>query len=129
MVATTRPETMLGDTAVAVSPKDKNIKKLVGQMVIVPLVNREVPIVADEAVELGFGTGAVKVTPAHDPVDFEIGERHKLPKIQVIDQRGRMSEAVGPGFTGLKVEEARAKVIADLQALGLIEKLNPTNIR
>jgi valyl-tRNA synthetase len=116
---------MLGDTAVAVNPKDKKYKKLVGQKVIVPLVNREIPVIADEAVELGFGTGAVKVTPAHDPVDFEIGERHKLEKIQVIDQRGKMTEAAGKDYVGLKVEEARAKVVADLQSLGLIEKIEP----
>lgn len=125
VVATTRPETMLGDTAVAVNPKDKKYKKLIGQKVIVPLVGREIPIIADEAVELGFGTGMVKVTPAHDPVDFEIGERHDLEKIQVIDQKGRMTDAAGTAYAGMKVEEARAKVVADLETRGLIEKIEP----
>ncbi|MDP3245321.1 MAG: valine--tRNA ligase [bacterium] len=125
VVATTRPETMLGDTAVAVNSKDKRYKNLIGQVVILPLTGREVPIVADEAVEMEFGTGAVKVTPAHDPIDFEIGERHHLPKIQVIGQDGKMTVMAGQNYAGLKVEEARAKVVEDLRRLGLIEKEEP----
>jgi len=122
IVATTRPETMLGDTAVAVNPKDKRYKKLVGQTVVLPLVGREILIVADEAVEMEFGTGAVKVTPSHDPLDFEIAQRHNLEKIQVIGQDGKMTSAVPEKYRGLKTDEARAKVVEDLRVLGLIEK-------
>ncbi len=121
-VATTRPETMLGDTAVAVNPSDKRYKELVGKMLKLPLTEREIPIVADEAVDKEFGTGAVKVTPAHDPTDFEIAGRHKLPLILVIDERGKMTAAAGESYVGMKIKEAREKVLADLQALGLVEK-------
>jgi len=123
-VATTRPETMLGDTAVAVNPKDKRYAKLVGQTIILPLLERPIPVITDDAVEMEFGTGAVKVTPAHDPVDFEIGQRHKLPNVTVIGQDMKMTEAAGP-YAGMKVGEARKKVVADLQAKGLIEKSDP----
>ena len=120
-VATTRPETMLGDTAVAVNPKDRRYKNLVGKKCVVPLVNREIPIIYDDAVEREFGTGAVKVTPAHDPVDFEIGERHKLEKIVVIDQKGKINENGGV-YKDLDRYKAREKIIADLKNLGLLEK-------
>ena len=112
-VATTRPETMLGDTAVAVNPKDKRYKALVGQTVVLPLVGREIPIVADEMVDMEFGTGAVKVTPAHDPNDWEVGERHGLEVITVIDTRGKMTEKAGV-YKGLSVLDCREKVVADL---------------
>ena len=95
-VATTRPETILGDTAVAVNPKDARYKDLIGRKAIFPIVGREIPIVADEAVDAAFGTGAVKVTPAHDPADFEIGQRHSLPVIQVIGFDAKMTEEAGP---------------------------------
>src|SRR3989339_1505851 len=95
VVATTRPETMLGDTAVAVNPKDKRYKKLVGRTILLPLTQREIPIVADEAVDATFGTGAVKVTPAHDPTDFDIAQRSKLPMIVVIDTKGAMTPEAG----------------------------------
>ena len=121
-VATTRPETMLGDTAVAVNPSDKRYKDLVGKMIKLPLTEREIPIVADEAVDKEFGTGAVKVTPAHDPTDFEIAGRHKLPLILVIDERGKMAESAGEPYAGMKIKEVREKVLADLGGLGLIEK-------
>ncbi|MFA5270001.1 MAG: valine--tRNA ligase [Patescibacteria group bacterium] len=121
-VATTRPETMLGDTAVAVNPDDKRYSKLVGQMLKLPLTDREIPIVADEAVDKEFGTGAVKVTPAHDPTDFEIGQRHKLPIISVIGQDYKMTEAAGSEYAGLKINAARDKVLADLKEQNLIEK-------
>lgn len=121
-VATTRPETMLGDTAVAVNPKDERYEKLVGQKLILPIQNREIPIVADEAVELGFGTGAVKVTPAHDATDFEIGQRHNLDTLGVVGKDGKMTEAAGADFAGLKVNEARQKVVDKLKELGLLEK-------
>ena len=90
VVATTRPETMLGDTAVAVNPKDKRYAKLVGKTVKLPLTNREIPIIADDFVDMEFGTGAVKVTPAHDPNDFELGQRHDLPFVSVINHEGKL---------------------------------------
>ena len=125
VVATTRPETMLGDTAVAVNPKDERYKDLVGQKVLLPLANREILIVADDAVELEFGTGAVKVTPAHDATDFEIGQRHKLETISVIGQDDKMTTAARPVYAGLKIAEARKKIIEDLQAQGFLIKEEP----
>ncbi|MEK7189440.1 MAG: valine--tRNA ligase [Patescibacteria group bacterium] len=122
IVATTRPETMLGDTAVAVNPKDKRYKNLIGKIVILPLIGRGILIVADAAVEMEFGTGAVKVTPAHDPLDFEIAERHNLEKIQVIGKDGKMTDEVPEKYRGLKAEEARLLVVEDLKALGLVVK-------
>lgn len=110
-VATTRPETMLGDTAVAVNPKDNRYKKLIGKQVILPIVKRKIPIVADSLVDKSFGTGAVKVTPAHDSVDFEIAENHGLDKIIVIDEKGKMSKKAGEQFEGLDRYEARKKII------------------
>src|SRR5438876_9856307 len=109
-VATTRPETILGDTAVAVNPKDPRYKDLVGRMAILPVIGREIPIVADEAVDPTFGTGAVKVTPAHDPVDFEIGERHNLPRVQVIGFDGTMTAEAGP-YAGQDRFEARKHLL------------------
>src|SRR6266576_6720181 len=106
-VATTRPETMLGDTAVAVSPGDERYSALVGQTLILPLRNREIPVVADDFVESEFGTGAVKVTPAHDPNDYEIGQRHKLEQVRVIDQFARMTAEAGADFAGLDRYKAR----------------------
>lgn len=121
-VATTRPETMLGDTAVAVNPKDKRYKKFVGKTVILPIVNREIPIIADELVDLKFGTGAVKVTPAHDMGDYQIGQRHKLEVLQVINERGRMNENSPVVYQGLKAKEAREKVVEELERLGVLTK-------
>jgi valyl-tRNA synthetase len=121
-VATTRPETMLGDAAVAVNPKDERYKKLVGKNAILPIINREIPIIADAVVEKEFGTGAVKVTPAHDFTDADIGDRHNLPKFQIINERGGMTEIAGKEFEGLKVIEAREKVIEKLKELHLLEK-------
>jgi valyl-tRNA synthetase len=121
-VATTRPETMLGDTAVAVSPKDKRYNDLVGKMATLPLVGKKIPIIADQLIDPEFGTGALKVTPAHDTADYEIGQRHKLEMPQVIDERGKMVN-VPAAYQGLKVVEAREKVVADLQSQGLIEKI------
>ena len=115
VVATTRPETMLGDVAVAVHPDDERYKDLVGMRVQLPLTDREIPIIADEYVDPEYGTGVVKVTPAHDPNDFEIGERHKLERIQVIDFDGRMIN-VPQTFLGLEVEAARKRVLAALEA-------------
>jgi len=124
-VATTRPETMLGDTAVAVHPQDKRYQKLIGRSVILPLANREIPVVADESVDPKFGTGAVKVTPAHDEKDFEIGKRHKLPRIQVIGFDGRITKEAPAAYQGLKILQAREKVLEDLKNLGLLVKALP----
>ncbi len=115
VIATTRPETMLGDVAVAVHPEDDRYKHLIGTKVLLPLTNREIPIIADDYVDPAFGTGAVKITPAHDPNDFEIGERHKLERIQVIDFDGKMIN-VPVEFRGLDALDARKKVLAALEA-------------
>jgi valyl-tRNA synthetase len=120
-VATTRPETILGDTAVAVNPKDQRYKDLVGRTAILPVIGREIPIIADEAVDPTFGTGAVKVTPAHDPLDFEIGERHNLPFVQVIGFDAKMTADAGP-YAGQDRYEARKNLVEDLDRLGLIVK-------
>ena len=124
-VATTRPETMLGDTAVAVNPKDDRYKNLVGKKVLLPLMNREISIVADVAVEMEFGTGAVKVTPAHDTTDFEISQRHNLETISVIGQDDKMTIAAGPIYVGLKIAEARKKIVQDLETQGFLIKEEP----
>lgn len=123
VVATTRPETMLGDTAVAVHPDDERYQDLVGKKVLLPLVNREIPIVADDYVDKEFGSGAVKITPAHDFNDFELGKRHDLEQINILDESGVVNENGGP-YQGLERYEARAKVIADLEKLGLLEKID-----
>jgi len=122
VVATTRPETMLGDTAVAVHPSDPRYRHLIGKMVLLPLMNREIPIVDDFVVDREFGTGAVKVTPAHDPNDFEIGRRHNLPEIDVMTDDAKMSAAAGP-YAGLDRFEARKRVVLDLESAGLLEKV------
>lgn len=122
VVATTRPETMLGDTAVAVHPEDGRYRHLIGATVILPLVGREIPIIADPAVDPEFGTGAVKVTPAHDPTDFEIAERHNLPKVLVMDDEGRMIN-VPERFNGLDRWAARKEVVKALQEQGLLERV------
>jgi len=122
VVATTRPETMLGDTAVAVHPEDERYKHLVGKRVLLPLMEREIPIIADAMVDREFGTGAVKITPAHDPNDFEVGRRHHLPEIDVMTNDGHMSAAAG-AYAGLDRFAARKKIVEDLRALGLLEKV------
>ena len=118
-VATTRPETMLGDTAVAVNPTDERYTHLHGKHVLLPLMNREIPIIADELAQPEFGTGAVKVTPAHDPNDFEAGLRHNLPQIEVIDEHAKMNANAGP-YAGLDRFVARARIVADLTAQGFL---------
>ncbi len=120
VVATTRPETMLGDTGVAVHPEDERYRDLVGKTAILPLRDREIPIVADAYIDKAFGTGALKVTPAHDPNDFEIGARHKLPLVNMLTESGKVSEAGGP-YAGMDRFDARKKVVQDLEALGLLE--------
>ncbi|PYS85219.1 MAG: valine--tRNA ligase [Acidobacteria bacterium] len=122
-VATTRPETMLGDTAVAVNPNDERYQSLIGQTLILPIVNREIPVVADDFVESEFGTGAVKVTPAHDPNDYEMGQRHNLEQVRVIDQFARMTEETGAEFAGLDRYKARDRVVEKFEELGLLEKV------
>ncbi len=124
VVATTRPETMMGDTGVAVNPNDERYKHLVGKTCILPLMDREIPIVADDYVEMDFGTGCVKMTPAHDPNDFEVGLRHNLETIRVLDDNGVVNENGGK-YQGMDRYEARKAVVADLEALGLMEKIEP----
>jgi valyl-tRNA synthetase len=127
VVATTRPETMLGDSAVAVNPKDKRYKEFVGKIAILPLVNREIPIIADRRVEMEFGTGAVKVTPAHDFLDYEISLLHKLPMFQVINEEGKMIN-VPREFEGLDILEARKKIVEKLEKEGFLMKVEPYEI-
>ena len=122
VVATTRPETMMGDTGVAVNPEDERFKHLVGKTCILPIMNREIPIVADEYVEMDFGTGCVKMTPAHDPNDFEVGLRHNLDTIRVLDDNGVVN-ANGGKYEGMDRYAARKAVVADMEALGLMEKV------
>jgi valyl-tRNA synthetase len=123
VVATTRPETMLGDTAVAFHPDDERYAHLIGSAAVVPLAGRRIPFVADPAVDREFGTGLVKVTPAHDPFDFELGRRHGLPLVQVIDRHGRMTEAAGAEFAGLDRAEARRRVVERLGEDGHLVKV------
>jgi valyl-tRNA synthetase len=122
-VATTRPETMLGDTAVAVHPADQRYRHLVGKLVRLPLTDREIPIVADDAIDQAFGTGAVKVTPAHDPTDFEIGQRHHLPAIDIMTPEARLAETVPEPFRGLDRFDGRKKVVQEFEKLGLLVKV------
>ncbi len=126
-VATTRPETMLGDTAVAVNEKDERYRHLRGKKVRLPLMNREIPIITDELANPEFGTGAVKVTPAHDPNDFEAGLRHNLPQIDVMDEHARMNQNAGP-YAGLDRFEARSRIVQDLEAEGLLVRIKDHTI-
>jgi valyl-tRNA synthetase len=126
VVATTRPETMLGDTGVAVHPEDERYQALVGRMIVLPLVGREIPIVADEYSDPEKGTGAVKITPAHDFNDFEVGRRHDLAKINIFDAFAKLNDEVPEAYRGLDRFEARKRIVSDLEALGLLEKIEPT---
>jgi len=119
-IATVRPETMLGDTGIAVNPQDERYRELVGRAAILPLVGRHLPVVADDYVKMDFGTGQLKITPAHDPNDFEIGRRHELDQVSVIGEDGRMTSAAGERFAGLEVMQARAAVVAALREEGRI---------
>lgn len=123
-LATTRPETMLGDTAVAVHPDDERYKALIGKTVTLPIVNKEIPIVADEYVEMDFGTGVVKITPAHDPNDFEVGLRHNLPVINVMNDDGTMNENAGK-YNGWTSQDCRKAIVEELDSLGLLIKVEP----
>lgn len=120
VISTTRPETLFGDVAVAVNPADERYKETVGKSVSLPLSKREIPIIADQHADMEYGTGAVKITPAHDVNDFEVGERHKLPRISVIGFDGKMLPICGPDYEGLSVLECRKKVLRDLEAAGLL---------
>lgn len=122
VVATTRPETMLGDTAVAVHPDDERYRRFHGKKVLLPLLNRELPVITDEYVAREFGTGTLKITPAHDPHDFEIGQRHGLPTVKVMDERARLNEEAGP-YSGLDRSACREKILADLRKGGYLVKI------
>ncbi len=122
-IATTRPETLLGDTAVAVHPKDERYKNIVGKMVKLPLTDREIPVVADEYVEMDFGTGVVKITPAHDPNDYEVGLRHNLPVLNVMNDDATINKEYGGKYAGMDRYEARKAMVADLEELGLLVKV------
>lgn len=121
-IATTRPETLLGDTAVAVNPKDERYKKYIGKTVILPIVNKEIPVIADEYVDMEFGTGVVKITPAHDPNDFEVGNRHNLPRINIMNDDGTINENGGK-YAGMDRYDARKAIISELESLGLLVKV------
>jgi valyl-tRNA synthetase len=122
IIATTRPETMLGDVAVAVNPEDERYKDLVGKTLILPLVGREIPIIEDSYVDMEFGTGAVKITPAHDPNDFEVGKRHNLEQIIIMNDDGTMADNTGK-YKGLDRYEARKQIVKDLKELGVLVKI------
>ncbi len=122
VVATTRPETYFGDTAVMVHPDDKRYQKYIGKKVRLPLIDREIEIIADEHVDMEFGTGVVKVTPAHDPNDYEVGKRHNLEFLTIFDENGILNEHCGE-FKGLERLESRDKVVEELQKHGFIEKI------
>lgn len=120
--ATTRPETMLGDTAIAVNPKDERYKDLVGKKVMLPIINREIPIIADDYVDMEFGTGVVKITPAHDPNDFEVGKRHHLPEINILNDNATINENGGK-YQGMERYQARKEIVKELDSLGLLVKI------
>jgi valyl-tRNA synthetase len=122
-IATTRPETMFADVAVAIHPDNKKYQRLVGQLVPLPLTSRKIPVIEDAGVDPNFGTGALKITPGHDELDFEIGQRHNLEKLQAVGFNGRLTAVCGPDYEGLSVSEGREKAVAELQAQGLIEKI------
>ena len=126
IVATTRPETLLGDTCVAVNPKDKRYKSLIGKKVLLPIVNREILIVADEYADPEKGTGAVKITPAHDFNDFQVGKRHNLEPINILNTNGTLNKNTPKAYQGLTILKARAKIIADMEELGLLDKIEDT---
>lgn len=123
IVATTRPETMFGDTAIAVNPEDSRYKKVIGKKAIIPIINKEIPIIADNYSDPEKGTGAVKITPAHDFNDFEVGRRHNLPLVIVINSKGKLNENAPKEFVGLSIQEARKKVVSILQEIGNLEKV------
>src|SRR5262245_18438716 len=123
VVATTRPETMLGDTAVAVHPNDERYRALIGKRVALPLTGRSIPVIADEYVDPEFGTGCVKITPAHDFNDYEVGQRHNLPQISVLDFHAKLNDNAPAAYRGLDRFVARKRIVADLEAQGLLERI------
>lgn len=129
VVATTRPETMLGDTAVAVNPNDERYRHLVGQTLDLPLCNRTIPIIADDYVDQEFGTGCVKITPAHDFNDYEVGKRHDLPMINVFTDNAEINSSAPEAYRGLDRFDARTRIVADLEALGLLDKIEPHTLK
>ena len=129
VIATTRPETMLGDSAIAVNPKDARYKNLIGTYVILPILNRAIPIISDRSVDMKFGTGAIKVTPAHDILDSLIGEKNKLPIYKVINQLGKITKIAGKKYEGLSTKDAREKIVIELEKQNLIEKIVDYNHR
>ncbi|MFO1370136.1 MAG: valine--tRNA ligase [Marinagarivorans sp.] len=129
VVATTRPETMLGDTAVAVNPEDERYAHLIGKTITLPLVGREIPIIADDYVDKEFGTGCVKITPAHDFNDYDMGQRHQLPMINIFDKNAHLNDAVPEQYRGLERFAARKQIVADLDAQGLLEKIEPHQLK
>ena len=129
VVATTRPETMLGDTAVAVHPEDERYSHLIGKTVSLPLTDREIPIIADSYVDPEFGTGCVKITPAHDFNDYAMGERHGLPMINIFTKDAKLNDLVPETYRGMDRFDAREKIIVDLEALDLLEKIDPHTLK
>lgn len=129
IIATTRPETLLGDSAIAVHPEDERYRSLVGKMVNLPLCDRKIPIIADEYVDPAFGTGCVKITPAHDFNDYEVGKRHDLPIINIFTKNASINNEAPAEYRGLDRFEARKKIVADLDALGLVEKIEPHSLK
>src|SRR5258706_13526223 len=127
-VATTRPETILADTAVAVHPEDERYQKYIGKKVVVPVLGREIPVIADDYVTRDFGTGALKITPGHDPNDYEIGQRHGLPVLSMLDREAKVTEIGGP-YAGLERFECRKKLWADMKAAGLVIKEEPYTLK
>jgi valyl-tRNA synthetase len=125
IVATTRPETMLGDTALCVHPKDERYKHLIGKTAILPIVGRKLPIIADDYIDLSFGTGVMKVTPAHDANDFLLGQRHELPQLNVMDETGHLNDAAPKQYEGMDRFECRKQLVKDLEAQGFLEKVEP----
>ena len=128
-IATTRPETLLGDTAIAVHPEDPRYASIIGKEVILPLANRKIPVIADSYVDKEFGTGVVKITPAHDPNDWEVGKRHNLPVLNILNPDGTLNDAVPEKYRGLSTEKARKAVIEDLEALGLFKNEDYPNAK
>ncbi len=129
VVATTRPETMLGDTAVAVHPQDQRYKKLIGKSIALPLTDREIPIIADDYVDPEFGTGCVKITPAHDFNDYSMGQRHSLPMINILTEDAKLNDAVPDAYRAMDRFDARAQIVEDIDALGLLEKIDPHTLK
>ncbi len=129
VVATTRPETMLGDTAVAVHPEDERYQSLIGKMIKLPLTDREIPIIADDYVDPEFGTGCVKITPAHDFNDYEMGKRHNLPMINILNDNAALNDTVPAAYRGMDRFDARKQIVSDLEALGLLEKIDEHTLK